>query len=645
MGWSINGRWKIFPRDARPVNGPSSSTDNAVPRWDGTSGKLLQNSGVIIDDSNNVSGVVNLTTTGNTIIGDAAGDTITFNASTWTMSNDVVITRTGGTVAAGTTLTEDYTSTYSGDSGGTTDRRGRLFTLISSGTNNIAQQITTYTNSRNNLTSGTIAAAYAHHANIYNLGAGVTTNAVVFDAHVRIDGTGGMDEVRIYNIASNAFLGTGRAPTVYGFRSSGGLGHATLVDNAIHFQAPDASAGTLVVGFDTDMVSGTGKWAFRSTGTANSAFTGNVRIGSTTAPTVALDVTGAFACTGSTTLGDASGDTLTINAGTWTLGNNYTATRAIGTAAAGAANIATWNTTFSGDSGGTSSIRGSVFGMTASGGNAIAGARLFQNNVVVSATATTAVAINTEVAITVSGSGNVTDLAAFVVNDIRLSSSGNVTNAIGFDCSAPTLSSTGAITTMVSFLSRNQGHASLVTNAIGFDQQDFTGSLTLTAGFRSQMSSGTGKWGFYESGSANNAFNGSVRIGSTTAPTVPLDVTGDINGSTNFTAWASFTPTLTGWTDVGSPTITGRYCRVRNVVFFQIKVVPGTTTATTAGTSYTSLPVAMGASGFTGDGSMENASTFIGIGICVFDVANSRCYVPTQAATGNTLEIAGWYEV
>ena len=42
------------------VVGPASATDNAVARFDGTTGKLLQNSGVVIDDSNNVTGVANL---------------------------------------------------------------------------------------------------------------------------------------------------------------------------------------------------------------------------------------------------------------------------------------------------------------------------------------------------------------------------------------------------------------------------------------------------------------------------------------------------------------------------------------------------------------------------------------------------------
>lgn len=41
-----------------------SSTDNALPRWSGTGGTNLQNSLAILDDSGNMSGLVNLNTTG-----------------------------------------------------------------------------------------------------------------------------------------------------------------------------------------------------------------------------------------------------------------------------------------------------------------------------------------------------------------------------------------------------------------------------------------------------------------------------------------------------------------------------------------------------------------------------------------------------
>src|SRR5690606_10094460 len=46
--------------------GPASSTDNAIARYHEATGKIIQNSGVTIDDSNNVAGVVNLTQTGYT---------------------------------------------------------------------------------------------------------------------------------------------------------------------------------------------------------------------------------------------------------------------------------------------------------------------------------------------------------------------------------------------------------------------------------------------------------------------------------------------------------------------------------------------------------------------------------------------------
>lgn len=50
------------------VNGPGASTDNAVARFDGTGGKTLQNSVVIVGDTGNVTGIANLTATGTTTL-------------------------------------------------------------------------------------------------------------------------------------------------------------------------------------------------------------------------------------------------------------------------------------------------------------------------------------------------------------------------------------------------------------------------------------------------------------------------------------------------------------------------------------------------------------------------------------------------
>jgi len=46
------------------VDGPGVAVDNAVTRFDGTDGKNVQSSGVVIDDSDNVTGIANLSLTG-----------------------------------------------------------------------------------------------------------------------------------------------------------------------------------------------------------------------------------------------------------------------------------------------------------------------------------------------------------------------------------------------------------------------------------------------------------------------------------------------------------------------------------------------------------------------------------------------------
>jgi hypothetical protein len=67
------------------VVGPASATDNALARYDTTTGKLIQNSAVIVDDSNNMSGVNTLTTANlivndDTTLGGSNTDTLAVNA-------------------------------------------------------------------------------------------------------------------------------------------------------------------------------------------------------------------------------------------------------------------------------------------------------------------------------------------------------------------------------------------------------------------------------------------------------------------------------------------------------------------------------------------------------------------------------------
>jgi hypothetical protein len=79
------------------VVGPASSTDNTLPRFDGIGGKTLQGSGVVVDDSNNVSGMGTLasgthTITGNLVVSgtvdgrDVSADGTTLDGHTTTLA-------------------------------------------------------------------------------------------------------------------------------------------------------------------------------------------------------------------------------------------------------------------------------------------------------------------------------------------------------------------------------------------------------------------------------------------------------------------------------------------------------------------------------------------------------------------------------
>jgi len=65
---------QLKPEAGSDVEGPSSSTDNAIVRFDGTDGSKIQNSSVILDDASNISGVNNLSTAGFTMPTNAGVD-------------------------------------------------------------------------------------------------------------------------------------------------------------------------------------------------------------------------------------------------------------------------------------------------------------------------------------------------------------------------------------------------------------------------------------------------------------------------------------------------------------------------------------------------------------------------------------------
>jgi hypothetical protein len=262
-------------------------------------------------------------------------------------------------------------------------------------------------------------------------------------------------------------------------------------------------------------------------------------------PSVTINTTGNVTCadltsTGNTTLGDTSADTLTINAGTWTIGSNYVATRAVGTAATGNVVPVQNNMTFTGDAGGGTLLRAWRYDVASLGANAVAEIRGATFTATSFSSNTTTLAIGAAYACGVNDTGNITTARALQAA-VNVVNTGNVTTGSAYSALAPTLSSTGAITTLTGFNSGNLGHASLVTNAIGFNAENMTVSPTLTVSYRSQQNSGTGAWGFLHTGTANNAFKGATRFGSTTAPINTVDITGSFGRGAPVTKTGDFT--------------------------------------------------------------------------------------------------------
>jgi len=92
------------------VSGPASATDNAVARFDGTGGKTLQNSGVIIDDSNNISGINNKTGSDTNLVTGTAGTN--GNLVSWNGDGDAV----DSSVAAASLVTASSSTTFTNKS-------------------------------------------------------------------------------------------------------------------------------------------------------------------------------------------------------------------------------------------------------------------------------------------------------------------------------------------------------------------------------------------------------------------------------------------------------------------------------------------------------------------------------------------------
>ncbi len=132
---------------AKPITGPATSTDNAVVRWDGTSGSVVQDSGVIIDDSDNISGITTLTATNiaaHNLTGKLTSGSVEIEGSNFDIDGGDI---SAGTVSGGltwsaaqdlndqalTNINVDSGSIDNTDIGAITPATGAFTSLLSSG--------------------------------------------------------------------------------------------------------------------------------------------------------------------------------------------------------------------------------------------------------------------------------------------------------------------------------------------------------------------------------------------------------------------------------------------------------------------------------------------------------------------------------
>jgi hypothetical protein len=221
--------WVSATGGAGDVNGPGSATDNAIVRFDGTGGKTVQNSTVIIGDTGAITGVESLkssTSGGLAIIGSGGTTVATFGpgAGTGVAFNSSGLTSVNSVTAASTT---DLTLA-SGSTGASL--------VLGQGT-----------------TAGTIT--------LTPTGSG--TVAIAGAKKLRPSGD-------IYFSATNPFVYTDIATNLTGLEISGNSAYLNLWTNNVE-RARLTSTGNLLIGTTTDATSLSGGLVVNGSGSGAAA--------------------------------------------------------------------------------------------------------------------------------------------------------------------------------------------------------------------------------------------------------------------------------------------------------------------------------------------------------------------------------------
>ena len=207
--WRGDGTW-ASPTAAGFVTGPGSATDNALARFDGASGTVLQNGAVTVDDSGNMAGIGTVasgavTATGGVTVGNGSTSAgfVKFLEDSDNGTNTVTLI--GPAATADVTLTlPAATDTVVGRA--TTDTLTNK--TIAAGSNTISG----YAGDASLVTVGTIASgtwaatdvAVAHGGTgLSSIAKGSLLVAIAADTLSALDGGGSNDGVAFYTAASD----------------------------------------------------------------------------------------------------------------------------------------------------------------------------------------------------------------------------------------------------------------------------------------------------------------------------------------------------------------------------------------------------------------------------------------------------------
>jgi hypothetical protein len=146
--------------------------------------------------------------------------------------------------------------------------------------------------------------------------------------------------------------------------------------------------------------------------------------------------------------------------------------------------------------------------------------------------------------------GSTTSYAMFVDSQVQ---SGVTSSAVYYTTSANTAVASFTVNNIKHYRAAQAtlGAGSTVTGQYGFVAEDNLTGATNNYGFYGDIASGTGRYNFYASGTADNYFAGDVGIGTTT-PITKLEVAGSNNAT-----WSATTTSISGTTMTIAGVVTG----------------------------------------------------------------------------------------